>query len=129
MKEENENTGFPEEKTQPQNRRNGLLRDFLDGTLLTRESVVRQLPFILFITFLLVVYIGNRYQAEKIVRRIDSLETEVKELRAEALFVASEYNRLNKPSEVYKLLKERGIGLVESTEPPIKLKAGKLFKE
>ncbi len=122
MSEENRNIEFIEEKEPPRDKRKGGMRGFLDGTLLTRDSVVIQLPFILFLTFLLILYIGNRYHAERMVRRIDLLEKEVNELRAEAISVASEYNRLNKPSEVFKLVEERGLGLKEPTEPPIKLK-------
>ncbi|HDR88471.1 MAG TPA: hypothetical protein ENN63_02435 [Bacteroidetes bacterium] len=121
MSQEKKNIEFIDVKEPSRGGKRSGVREFLDGTLLTRESVVRQLPFILFLTFLLVVYIGNRYHAERLVRQIDRLEREVKELRAEAISVASEYNRLNKPSEVFRLINEKGLGLKESMEPPVKL--------
>ncbi|HDJ32739.1 MAG TPA: hypothetical protein ENF21_01385 [Bacteroidetes bacterium] len=121
MSQEKKNIEFIDVKEPSRGGKRSGVREFLDGTLLTRESVVRQLPFVLFLTFLLVVYIGNRYHAERLVRQIDRLEKEVKELRAEAISVASEYNRLNKPSEVFRLVNEKGLGLKESMEPPVKL--------
>ncbi|MGC9471382.1 MAG: FtsL-like putative cell division protein [Bacteroidales bacterium] len=121
MSQEKKNIEFIGVKEPSRGGKRSGVREFLDGTLLTRESVVRQLPFILFLTFLLVVYIGNRYHAERLVRQIDRLERVVKELRAEAISVASEYNRLNKPSEVFRLINEKGLGLKESMEPPVKL--------
>ncbi|HYW94048.1 MAG TPA: hypothetical protein VE870_00510, partial [Bacteroidales bacterium] len=34
----------------------GILRGMIDGTLLTRKSVLRQMPFIFFLVFLSLVY-------------------------------------------------------------------------
>jgi hypothetical protein len=98
------------------------VKDILDGTLLVREAVVKQLPFVLFLTFLALLLIANRYHAERVVRQTDRLQTELTELRAEAISVASQYNRLNKQSEVIKLMNKNGIDLEESVEPPKKLK-------
>lgn len=128
MRQEEKNIEFIDVKEPSRGGKRSGVREFFDGTLLTRESVVRQLPFILFLTFLLVVYIGNRYHAERLVRQIDRMEREVKELRAEAISVASEYNRLNKPSEVFRLINEKGLGLEESMEPPVILNSTKRKK-
>ncbi|MFW5886897.1 MAG: FtsL-like putative cell division protein [Bacteroidota bacterium] len=99
----------------------GIWRELIDGSLLTREEVVKQLPFILFLAFLAVIYIGNRYHAEKVSRRILGLQGELKELRAETVTTASELMRYSMPSEVTKKLKEKGIDLKESLEPPKKI--------
>ena len=47
---------------------------------ITTDEATRALPFILFIAFLGMIYIGNRHLAEKNVRTIDKLSKEVKEL-------------------------------------------------
>jgi hypothetical protein len=105
--------------------RRGSLRDLVDGSLLIREAVVKQLPFFLFISFLILIFIGNRYHAERVVRQTDILQKELKELRSEAISVASEFNRINKQSEVVKLIEEQGLDLVETTDPPTVIERAK----
>ncbi|NJM14098.1 MAG: hypothetical protein HC896_00750 [Bacteroidales bacterium] len=95
-----------------------LLKDIIDGSFLTQDYIVRQLPFVLFLATLAVLYIGNRYQAEKMLRHSLSLQNELKELRAEAITTASELMYISKQSEVARLVSERGLELEESTEPP-----------
>ena len=64
-------------------------KEFLDGRILLRSFVVKQLPFVMFIALLAIVYIGNRYHVEKLVRRTSALQTELNELRAEAITVSA----------------------------------------
>lgn len=110
-------TGFGETKKE----KIGSYKDILDGSLLTRGAVVRQFPFVIFLVVLAVMYIGNRYHAEKIVRETIVLQTELKELRYEAISSASELMYISKQSEVAKLLEQKGLGLVETVEPPKKI--------
>ncbi len=101
-------------------------RGFLDGSVLTRDFVIRQLPFIIFLTILAILYIGNRYHAEKLVRRSSELQTEMKELRAEAITVSAELMHLSRQSEVLKLLEKNNLDLAESVEPPKKIVVGRI---
>jgi hypothetical protein len=94
------------------------LKGILDGSLLTMQSVSKQIPFILFLVVLALLYIANRYHAEKVIRRIDALKTEVKDLRAEEITAAAELMNLNRPSNVQKLVEDKGIGLKIPEEPP-----------
>ena len=96
-------------------------RGLIDGTVLTRDFVIRQLPFIIFLTVLAILYIGNRYHAEKLVRRSGELQSELKELRAEAITVSAELMHLSRQSEVIKLLEKRDLDLSASLEPPRKI--------
>ncbi|MBN2611059.1 MAG: hypothetical protein JXB00_05840 [Bacteroidales bacterium] len=93
-------------------------REFLDGTILIREIVSKQLQFILFLTFLAIVYIGNRYHAEKLFRRVSEIQSEVKNLRAEQITTTAKLMNLSKPSSVSHLVEKRGLGLKELTNPP-----------
>jgi len=97
-------------------------KDLIDGTILTRKSIVNQLPFILFMTFLAAIYIGNRYHAEKVVRDLTKLQEEVKDLRAESITTASELMFISKQSEVIKMVRGANLNLEESVKPPIKIK-------
>ena len=121
MTEEKRNIEFVDAKTENEEIRGFSLKGIIDGSLLTLRSVVDQLPFILFLVLLAVIYIANRYHAEKMVREITSLKSEVKDLRAEQIITASELMNLSRPSNVGKLIKERGLDLEEPEEPPYKI--------
>lgn len=97
------------------------LKGLIDGSFLAGTAIVRQLPFILFLVFLAVVYIGNRFHAEKMVRKSVYAREEVKNLRAEQLTTASELMNHSKPSTVEDMVKQRGLGLEQSTKPPYKI--------
>lgn len=96
------------------------IKDILDGKK-TREWVVRNLGFIIYITILIFFYIGNRYSCEKTIRDIVEIEKELKELRFESITTASELMSLSRMSEVSKMVKEKGLELEESREPAKKL--------
>ena len=93
----------------------------LNGEFFTRESVVDILPFIAFLSLLATLYISNTYYAEKTIRKINSLTSELKELKAESISARSDRMFKSKQSEVAK--NAEIIGLNESLEPPIKLVA------
>lgn len=93
----------------------------LDGSILSKAEVIKQLPFALFLTIMAVIYIGNRYHAEQIIRESSQIEKELKELRAESITIASELMFISKESEVLKLVEKNQLGLEESTIPPKKI--------
>jgi hypothetical protein len=116
-----EHTEADNAKTENDEKRPVRVKEFLDGSILVREAMARQLPFILFLTVLAVLYIGNRYHAEKMVRNISETELEVKNLRAEQITTAAELMIISKPSEVSAIITEKNLGLKQSVEPPKKL--------
>ena len=73
------------------------------------------------ITFLTAIYIGNRFHAEKITRESTKLQREVKDLRAESLSTSADLMYLSKQSEVFAMIKEKGLNLEELKTPPYKL--------
>jgi hypothetical protein len=122
MEKKRKNIEFIDEQQERKElKRIGSLKGLLGGSLLTKESVVRQLPYILFLTLLAFIYIGNRYHAEKLVRRNSKLQDEVKELRAQAITTSAELMRLSQQSQVIKLIKKKNLGLRESVTPPRKI--------
>ena len=128
MTRQKRNIEFVDQKIEQKEIRKGSVWDVFDGSLLTRDTVVRQLPFVLFITFLIILYIGNRYHAEKVIRETMQLQTELKELRARAISTASELEFISRQSEVAKLVESKGLGLKEAVEPPIKITVAKSRK-
>lgn len=113
-----ESTGSHDEHVKPGFK----IRELLDGTILVRENVLRQLPFVLFLTFLGIIYIGNRFHAERMVRKISETKTEVGNLRSEEITITSELMNISRPSEVAALVASKNMGLKESMVPPKKIR-------
>jgi len=84
-----------------------------------RNQIVHAIPFILFVTVLLMCYISNSYYAEGIIRDIDKTKKELKEKRAEYITTMSRLMYVSNQSEIARLLSDYGVK--ESMEPPYKL--------
>jgi hypothetical protein len=97
------------------------LKSLLDGSILTKDAVLDQMPYVFFITFIAVIYIGNRYHAEKILRQTKESYTELKEMRAESITAASKLMNMSKQSVVARMVTQKGLELKESVKPPKKL--------
>lgn len=101
-----------------------LFRPFIqlvNGNVLTRERVVQALPFLIYMTFLGLVYITNGFLAESAVRAINTTNSEIKELRSEYITSKSDLMYESKQSQVVDLINERELGLSESFDPPKKI--------
>jgi hypothetical protein len=122
MTTEKENIEFINEKEEQKDLKGYKLKDFINGNILVRENVVKQMPFITFIAVLAIFYIANSYHAQYMLRKSVQLQTELQELRAESIVTASELMFISRQSEVVKLVKEQRLELKESRVPPIKIK-------
>jgi hypothetical protein len=96
-------------------------KDLLGGKVLSREIVIRQIPFLVFIAVLLLFYIANIYKGERIMGEIISLEKEVRELRAEYSSTVFDRQQLSTQSEILKMINEKGLPLMEAKTPPFKI--------
>ena len=95
------------------------LANIFSGNFLSKDNVVGLLPFIFFLTFLGILYIGNGYYAEKIVRDLHKTGNDVKELRSEYITLKSDLNFKSKQSQVAQATKQ--LEIIESTTPPTKI--------
>ncbi len=95
------------------------LHKVFDGEFLTRKKSLSLLPFLMLITSLAIIYIGNTYYGEKVIRKIQSKQKEVNELRFEYITTKSDLMELTKQSSLADRLKSKGIK--ESTTPPYKI--------
>lgn len=95
------------------------IQSVLDGTILTRERVVKSLPFLFYLAFLAILYIANSYYAEKKIIEIEKVKKEMKELRSENISVKSNLMFYSRQSEVLKRISNYGIK--ESLIPPKKI--------
>jgi hypothetical protein len=80
---------------------------------------VQYVPKILFVMILGLLYIGNTHHAEKTVRKINNIQAEVEDLRADYTTLKSDLMFASKQSELAK--KVRAYGLKESLKPPFKV--------
>lgn len=80
---------------------------------------VKYLPKILFVLLLSLIYIGNTHYAEKTIRKINQMQTEVEDIRADYTTLKSDLMFASKQSEVARRVKV--IGLKESLNPPYKI--------
>ncbi|GDX51295.1 hypothetical protein LBMAG27_03420 [Bacteroidota bacterium] len=96
------------------------LMDILDvSQWVSYETVIRNLPFVLFIAGLGIVYIWNSHQVEKSVRESNTIEKQMKELKWEYTTTKSELEYSSKMSEVGKMVMTTG--LEELRVPPKKI--------
>src|SRR5690606_991850 len=80
---------------------------------------VHYIPRILFVLVLGLIYIGNTHYAEQTVRKINRIQVEVEDLRADYTTLKADLMYDSKQSEVAKKVKE--LGLKESLIPPHKV--------
>lgn len=95
----------------------------LNGSFLTKEKVLGNMPFILFCAGLMITYIAYGYHTERIVRDLHRMDHELKELRSEHITVRAQLEKMEQQSQVAAGIGE--LGLKESRVPPVKLEVDK----
>ncbi len=95
------------------------IMDVFNGNFLTRDGAIASLPFVLFITFICLCYIGNGYYAEDTVRAINTVGAELKELKTEYIITKTDLMFNSKQSQVARALETQGVK--ESVVPPKKI--------
>ncbi len=86
---------------------------------ISKEWMMKQIPFGLFVMVLLLIHIYNVHTTERIIRNTDKLNKEIKELRSEYITILSRLMSESKQSTVAEKLDT--LGIKELTSPPIKI--------
>ena len=73
------------------------------------DNIVKNIPFILFLSVIAVAYIYNGHYADKLSRRISTSEKNVKELEYEYKTIKSEVIFRSKPTEMIKAVAPMGL--------------------
>jgi hypothetical protein len=97
------------------------MKELLSGIIFSDVIILKNLWYIIFLTILGAIYIGNRFHAEKITRESARLSREVKDLKAESLSTSADLMYVSKQSEVYRMVREKALGLEELKIPPYRL--------
>ena len=82
---------------------------------------VQYIPYVLYIFFLGILYVGNTHYHERAIRKIGRLEKEIEDLRADFTTLKADYMFASKQSEVAKRVAPMDI--YESRQPPFKIKS------
>jgi predicted metal-dependent hydrolase len=83
---------------------------------LNYQAVVKQVPYLLFLSLLAVVYIYNGHNADKMVRRTSKASRELKDLQSEYKSVTGDVLLRSRQSELVEAVKP--LGLQELTVAP-----------
>lgn len=95
------------------------VQEVLGGDYLSKNTVVNNVPFLIYLTILALFYIANTYNTERMYKQIEKTKTELKELRFEYITARSSLMFESKLSELNK--RTQAIGLKETLIPPFKI--------
>jgi hypothetical protein len=113
-----EDENLPEVNEKAEIPRNFFTMMFTEGVI-SKQAATDMLPFIIFIAFLGMIYIGNRHFAENNIRDIDKLGNEVKELSWDFKTLKADLMLKSTRTEVANEVDT--LGLMEPIEPPKKI--------
>ena len=109
----------PEKVKRPEGNAGAFFKKLFTEGMVSKEAATEMLPFLLFLSFLCMLYIANSHMAVKNIRSIDKLNKEVKELSWEYKSLKADLMFKSKLTEVAK--KVDTLGIKELTEPPKKI--------
>ncbi len=98
-------------------------KEYTEVGNISAELVFKNLPFVLFLSFIAMIYIANAHYSEKKVRQIQRLQSELKQQRWQYMSLKSELMYQSKRSEVIKTVKP--LGLKASKKRPNKIVVNK----
>ena len=113
------------ENNKKQAKTGSFMKELFSGSMVSEKIILKNLGYVSLVTLLAAIYIGNRFHAEKITRETTKLQREVKDLRSEALSTSADLMYVSRQSEVFRLVREKGLSLEEMKTPPYKLLVNK----
>lgn len=99
------------------------LKDYLTLDF-SAETVLKNLPFVLFLGFIGMLYIMNAHYSEKKLWQIQKIEDEIEELKLEYRSIKADLMYRTKQSEVEKAVESIGVKNSTSTPKRIIVKKG-----
>lgn len=102
-------------ETQPQNFKGNWWQTFISGNLLLRKKFIANIPFIIYVSVLLVLLIYNRYKMEHLVMETNRVNREIKSLQQRHSEVRMKYQNATRLFEIQSKLETTGIAI--SQEP------------
>jgi len=97
-----------------------IVRGLFSGNVLLSDFITKQWKYMLFLVVLALIYMWFHYNMADTVRSVRRTEREVRVLKVEYTTKQSILMRMNKQSEVAKMLKEQGITNIAMPQTPPK---------
>ncbi|MDR1414494.1 MAG: hypothetical protein LBI96_01675 [Odoribacteraceae bacterium] len=97
------------------------LRGLMNGKLIGERLLLKNIRFIGFLTLLVIIFILNRNEVEKMYRARAELIQKVKEARGEATSSAVKLTEISSRAEVTRRVQQAGLDLETSKDPPVRL--------
>ena len=108
-----------QEKPKNKKKKNTPLKSIIQGTILTRQRVVNQLPFLIYMVLIAVLYIANSYNADKVIIETTRIKKENEEYRYAYISTHFKLMNISRQSELASKLVANG--LKELKVPPRKI--------
>ncbi|NVK49204.1 MAG: hypothetical protein HWE09_05515 [Cyclobacteriaceae bacterium] len=113
-------SGNRSKSTRPRKTIFSWVEEKLNVTRILGEGVPVQLvPPVGFVVLLALIYIWSNHRAENMVRKIEKVQQEVEDIRADVTTLEAEYMLSSMQSELAKKVATKGI--IELKEPPVKI--------
>lgn len=94
------------------------INNLLAGNFFGKKFIQKNLPYVIFLAFLVVVYIWYGYYADGVMKKLSTLEN-MEELNSELHASIEDLNSVSLQSNVVDMAKEKG--LEELKEAPVKI--------
>jgi hypothetical protein len=95
------------------------IRDILNGEIFSKNLFRKQYGLFIMIALLAFMYVGNRYSCETQMAKEIQLKKKIQDLKYESLTISSELMKISRQSSVLNMVKENGLGLVQTSTPPV----------
>jgi len=96
----------------------GIFRSIINGEILTRDAVLRLMPFIFYLCFLFILYIANSYNYESNIKEASKLSDQLIELEYDYITTQADLVYIKQQSEIAARLDSLKSGIKESVLPP-----------
>ena len=104
-----------------------VFREIFSGDLFKKGIVIKNTPFLAYITFLMVVYVAYGYHVDGVVMTISKESKKAEELYSQRQSALELYDKESLQSKVVKETEKWG--LYESIDPPLVIKSKSLDNE
>ncbi|MDR0505364.1 MAG: hypothetical protein LBH32_00895 [Dysgonamonadaceae bacterium] len=118
MEEENEEIAFENKKGKMQTK--NIFLKILVGDLF-EDFIIKQSKMILWVFFLILVFISNRYSCSKKLAEIRRLTAKLELVKYENLSLSTEITTRSRQIQLEDMLKEKGINLEMAKTPAIEI--------
>lgn len=95
------------------------IKSVLDGSFFKGERFKRNIPFVGVLFLCAILHIANRNHAESLIRDEINLKREVREYKAESIWIAAKLMGVSKVTEVSYIVEKRKLGIHAPTVPPM----------